>query len=183
MIRHNLRHWRKRACLATAAFGFVGAEPGSAQDDGLVTIDARRCAEIESRDERLACFEAQVDQAAKKPATPPAATTTSGSAQAAGSAAPPATPQVDAARVPPQQSQDASDQTAEWVGSITTLQQRIPYRYLITLDTGQVWEQALNERYALRVGQRVRVYKSRWGSHYRLEAEGLNGFIQVELVR
>jgi hypothetical protein len=89
---------------------------------------------------------------------------------------------VEAARVPPQQSHDASTET-EWLGSITTLTQRIPYRHLITLDTGQVWEQALNERYALRVGQRVRIYKTRWGAHYRLEAEGLNGFIQVDPVR
>jgi len=81
--------------------------------------------------------------------------------------------------VPPQQDQ----RETEWVGSIAALRERIPYRYLITLDTGQVWEQALNERFPLRVGQRVRIYSTRWGSHYRLEVEGLNGFIQVDLVQ
>jgi len=178
MDQPKQRRWRRSASLATAACCFVvSVESSFAQDDGQVTIDARRCAAIESRDERLTCFESQVEQAAKKPAT-----TTSGPAQTAGVPASPATPQVEAARVPPQQSHEASAET-EWLGSITTLTQRIPYRHLITLDTGQVWEQALNERYALRVGQRVRIYKTRWGSHYRLEAEGLNGFIQVDLVR
>ena len=71
----------------------------------------------------------------------------------------------------------------EWVGTITSLRQREPNLYLITLDNGQVWAQHVAERYALRVGQRVRVYQSKWGSSQRLEADGVKGFIQVELVR
>ena len=37
-----------------------------------VTIDARRCIEIESRDERLACFEAEVDEARERDENAPA---------------------------------------------------------------------------------------------------------------
>jgi hypothetical protein len=164
------------ACLATAVGCLVVCVASSfAQTNGLVTIDARRCADIESPNERLACFEAQVDEAAKQPASP--ATSTAGATQSTASA-PPATTQVESARVQPRQTREQT----EWVGSIASLRERIPYRYLITLDTGQVWEQAVNGRFALRVGQRVRIYRTRWGSHYRLEAEGLNGFIQVDLV-
>ena len=72
---------------------------------------------------------------------------------------------------------------SEWVGTITSLKLRAPNQYLITLDSGQVWSQQVAERYALRVGQRVRVYESKWGSSKRLEADGVKGFIQVELVR
>lgn len=164
MIQQNQRRRRRATCLAAVACCFVASvECGFAQSDGRVTIDARRCAEIQSPTERLACFEAQVDEASKQPAPP----------------ASPATTQVESARVAPQQNQEQT----EWVGSIAALRERIPYRYLITLDTGQVWEQAVNERFPLRVGQRVRIYSTRWGSHYRLEVDGLNGFIQVDLVQ
>ena len=91
-------------------------------------------------------------------------------------------PTVAVARVPPQNA--AADAPAnEWVGTITSLKLRAPNLYLVTLDSGQVWSQQVAERYALRVGQRVRVYESKWGSSKRLEADGVKGFIQVELVR
>lgn len=83
----------------------------------------------------------------------------------------------------PQQNHGEALDRREWIGSITSLRERIPNRHLITLDTGQIWEQAFNERFALRVGQRVRIYQTRWGAHYRLEADGVKGFIQVDRVR
>ena len=91
-------------------------------------------------------------------------------------------PTVAVARVPPQNA-GADAPANEWVGTITALKLRAPNQYLITLDSGQVWSQQVAERYALRVGQRVRVYESKWGSSKRLEADGVKGFIQVELVR
>ena len=39
------------------------------------------------------------------------------------------------------------------------------------------------QRYPLRVGARVRIYSTGWGEAYRLSAEEVNGFIQVERVR
>lgn len=68
------------------------------------------------------------------------------------------------------------------MGTITALRLREPNQYIVTLDTGQVWHQRYPERYALRVGQRVRIYESPWGAHQRLQADGVNGFIQVERV-
>jgi hypothetical protein len=183
MTGPNQRQWRTSAYLVTLFLmgSVIGVDRCLAQDDGLVTIDARRCIEIESPDERLACFEAQVKQPVKPQGAtaPPAAT---GSA-AAGSPAAPPTPQVESVRVPAQQARGDEASPTEWVGSITALQERVPRRWLITLDTGQIWEQQVAERYALRVGQRVRIYESRWGGHHRLEADGIKGFIQVDRVR
>jgi hypothetical protein len=145
-----------------------------AQDQGRVTIDARRCLEIESADERLACFETQVKGAESRGSTAPAT---------AGVPAPssePLTRTVDVADLPRQGAAADAPGRSEWVGSITSLREREPHRYLITLDSGQVWQQRLAERYPLRVGQRVRVYQSRFG--LRLQADGVNGFTHVERV-
>jgi len=140
-----------------------------------VTIDAARCIELASPEERLACFDAQVQNAASsEPASAAAGVPPAGQQQSA--------PTVAVARVPPQTA--AADAPAnEWVGTITSLRLRAPNLYVITLDSGQVWSQQVAERYALRVGQRVRVYESKWGSSKRLEADGVKGFIQVQLVR
>ena len=157
-------------------------EHALAQDPASpVTIDAARCVELASPEQRLACFDAQVESAARgersesgSPAPAAAGVSPAGQQQSA--------PTVAVARVPPQNA--AADVPAnEWVGTITSLRLRAPNLYLITLDSGQVWSQQVAERYSLRVGQRVRVYESKWGSSKRLEADGVKGFIQVELVR
>jgi hypothetical protein len=159
-------------CLLAAA-GFVGAiESLSGQEADNVTIDARRCMQIESPAERLACFEAQVGAApaatSDGPVPPPAAA--------------PAPRTVDVG-APPAQAVPAAPPEATSFGNITSLQLREPNRYLITLDTGQVWEQRVAARFPLRVGQRVRIEPTRWGSSERLYVEGLSGFIQVSRVR
>lgn len=143
------------ACIvAYSVCSLAGLEATFAQEQGRVTIDARRCLTLES----------------PAPAT---AAVPVPSAQ-------PSIPTVDVAALPGQGTPaDAPDQS-EWVGSITSLRARAPNQYLITLDSGQVWQQRLAERYPLRVGQRVRIYQSRFG--LRLEADGVNGFIQVERV-
>jgi len=48
---------------------------------------------------------------------------------------------------------------------------------VITLDSGEVWQQRGGDRYPLRVGQKVRIYQTRFGT--RLQADGVNGFIHV----
>jgi hypothetical protein len=183
MQRHtNLqRSYRSRiaTCLVACAGIVVCLDSAFAQSADQVTIDARRCTEIESPDERLACFEAEVDAARERSEAVPQA-----SNSAAGTPPQPSQPPtrtVDLTRV-----RDADERAAEqteWVGNITSLSQRTPNRYVITLDSGDVWLQTVAERYPLRVGQRVRVYATRWGSNQRLEADGVNGFIQVERVR
>lgn len=115
----------------------------------------------------MACFEAQVDAAERaggeRAVEPPRA-----------SSSPPERASARPANDEPTE--------REWVGTITALRLREPNQYIVTLDTGQVWHQRYPERYALRVGQRVRIYESPWGAHQRLQADGVNGFIQVERV-
>lgn len=178
--RHDPRRTRGVALVAGVFAGSIAVvASSSAQDEGLVTIDAARCLEIESPDERLACFEGEVGEARSNPRAAPAA-----AAPAAAPAPPPASPPpartVDIGNPSQRQSPDAQ---GEFVGSIAALSFRAPNKYLVTLDNGQIWEQQVAERYLLRVGQRVRVYPSRWGEAYRLEADDLNGFIQVTRVR
>jgi hypothetical protein len=69
------------------------------------------------------------------------------------------------------------------VATVTALKETVPNAYLITLDNGQVWRQDVPQRYPLEAGQRVTLSRTKWGVAYRLSAEGLHGFIQVERVR
>ena len=66
---------------------------------------------------------------------------------------------------------------------MTELHETVPNAWLITLDNGQVWRQNPPQRFALTAGQRVTLRGTKWGTSYRLSAETLNGFIQVERVR
>ena len=65
---------------------------------------------------------------------------------------------------------------------IVALREREPNKWLITLESGQVWYQTNSQRYRLREGMEVRIYPSRMGGAWRLSANELNGFIQVHRV-
>jgi hypothetical protein len=84
--------------------------------------------------------------------------------------------------LPPEKQEDEKD-LIELHSAISHLREYVPSRYLITLENGQVWRQMVGTRYRLEVGDKVRIYPSRWGESFRLSAEGLKGFIQVERVR
>jgi hypothetical protein len=69
-------------------------------------------------------------------------------------------------------------------GTIVALREIVPNRWLITLQNGQVWRQTFAEPYPLKIGQRVELKQARRSrSSYELAVVGLNGDIQVELVR
>ncbi len=53
---------------------------------------------------------------------------------------------------------------------------------VITLSSGQKWQQMITKRYFLKEGEEVRIYPTIWGSSYRLTSERLGGFIQVKRV-
>ncbi len=162
------------ACVvAHAVCSLTYLEATLAQEQG-VTIDARRCLELASPDERLACFETQVDDAQTRGSTPPA------TAAVPAPSSQQSTPTVEIANLPEQSTPADEPDQSEWAGNVTSLQERAPRQYLITLDSGQVWQQRIAERYPLRVGQRVRIQKSRFG--LRLHADGVNGFIYVERI-
>jgi len=176
---------------------------GNAQDaPASLTIDVGDCLTLKSPGTRFDCYERHVEaaKAANRPAsnaapqpdvataapTPPpsvtpvtdpvpiaAATTSSASASAMGSSTDTAGfPQRSSPPLPP-----------EIVATVTELHETVPNALLITLDNGQVWRQNIPQRFALKPGQRVTLHGTKWGSSFRLSADALNGFIQVERVR
>ena len=73
------------------------------------------------------------------------------------------------------------DGEEELIGRIAELQ-RGQNGWIVTLEHGQVWRQMNTKRYALREGQEVRIYPTRWGDSYRLSVVDGAGFIQVERI-
>jgi hypothetical protein len=161
--------------------GYMGWSPAGAQSAGDLSIQVGECVELESAAERYACFERQVDAAL---AEDPAGASDAEVARSVEGDEP-----VEVAEQPPSGAQESARSAAEaeqpeqFVSSIAALTERLPNEYVITLENGQTWRQVGAQRYPLRVGHHVRIYPTRWGDSYRLRAEGLNSFIQVERVR
>lgn len=74
------------------------------------------------------------------------------------------------------------DEGAELVDTVAAIDQRGPSMLLVTLESGQQWQQMISKRYPLAVGDEVRIYPTRWGSSFRLASERAGGYIQVERV-
>ncbi|MFZ8929461.1 MAG: hypothetical protein EBS81_07135 [Gammaproteobacteria bacterium] len=70
---------------------------------------------------------------------------------------------------------DGTEELRDVVAELDTYRNML----VITLESGQVWRQTHSRRFNLRVGDAVSISPSRWGESFRLEAERLNGFIQV----
>lgn len=158
------------------------------QDEARVLEEVRTCGELQRDSVRLACFDAIARAVAGgAPATtPPAATVAQPIAprSTASAAAPP--PQVSesfgrVAEPPPRASREPEGE--ELLSSVASLRELQLGRLEITLANGQVWRQVNTDRYALAVGHAVRIYPTRFGSYFRLTAEKLRGFVQVERVR
>ena len=143
----------------------AAAHAATAQETDNVTVDVGECTDLESPEERFACYEARVEAELRK--RDPAAV-------AAGAERP-----ADAA--PPAQTTD--EEPREIVSTVAAFRETVPNSYVITLENGQVWRQTFAERYSLRVGQSVTLSPTRWGKRFRLSAEGSNSNIQVERVR
>jgi hypothetical protein len=69
--------------------------------------------------------------------------------------------------------------------TVVALQERNPNRFLITLESGQVWYQSNSQRFRLTEGMAVRIYLSPLKGSYRLGRDDgkENGFIQVERIK
>lgn len=74
---------------------------------------------------------------------------------------------------------EGMQELVDTVASIRTLKQNL---IEVTLESGQVWRQMLSKRYPVNVGDTVIIRPTRWGSAYRMTAERISGFIQVERV-
>jgi hypothetical protein len=171
-IIRTKRGLRISAAAAVLA-GTAAIQPAGTQEPAEpVSVDVSECVKLTTPEERLACFESQVDAARGSPrapaATPPATTT-----------APADSGSRDARR------DDARGEEArppDVRAAVASLRETVPNAYLITLDNGEVWRQTVPKTYPLRQGDPIRIYYSRWGT-YRLTNEQLKSFIQVERVR
>ncbi len=143
--------------------GWFGIQVGLAQEADSVTVDVGECVDLTSPEERLACFERSIEAA--KQEGPVAA----------------AEPPIVGARET--DAEREANKLPEVIATVAELRETLPNSYLITLDNGQVWRQNRPKWYPLQPGYKVRLYPSRWGSSYRLAADKLNSFIQVERVR
>jgi hypothetical protein len=75
------------------------------------------------------------------------------------------------------------DGQQEMLDRIVAMSQREPNKWLITLESGQVWYQTNSARTRLRIGDDVRIYLSPLGSSYRMaKVDSQSGFIQVHRV-
>jgi hypothetical protein len=176
-----------KAFAALFCVGFVASSSRVLAQRSDPAAGLAVCAAIESAVARLDCF----DELARS--TTPARAT-------ADSRAPPRVP--DEARRDPNERATASpepanleegvsrreqrqaDRTArEIVGEVAALREIQPGRLEITLTNGQIWRQRNSERYYLQPGHEVRIYPSGFGQYFRLSANELRSFIQVERVQ
>jgi hypothetical protein len=142
------------------------------QGQGL-TIEVSQCADLAAPEQRLACYDRQVEavRGARSAASAPVAFAPAAPAPAAPAAAVPAAVAPAAASAAPAPAAQDEPVPADILAKVTELKETVPNSWLITLDNGQVWRQTTPEYYPLRVGLDVRIYyTARWRS-YRLTNE------------
>jgi hypothetical protein len=158
---------RTKCALRMAAMAVVAGiavRPATGQEAAeTLSVDVGECVKLTTPEERLACFESQVEDARSAPASATTAPAGSGSSGAGFEGR-------------------TEEQPPDLHAAVAELRETVPNSYLITLDNGQVWRQTVPKQYALRQGSPVRIYYSRWRA-YRLTNEQLKSFIQVERVR
>lgn len=190
-----------RRTIAVIAIGAIGAgvlPSAVAQDPKGLKIDVGDCVALEKPEERLACFEAQLEAARQRAAHVSASEATgadaaertpssSDAAEPIGPGTAPAVHNQKSASEPRSADDGGGAQRSserppvEIVAKVTELRETVPNAYVITLDNGQVWRQAHPMPYPLRPGLVVRLRETKFG--YRLTAPELHGQIQVERVR
>lgn len=77
---------------------------------------------------------------------------------------------------------EGDDGESTLIDTVAELEQLGPNLWQVTLEGGQQWRQMQSKRYNLQVGDEVRIYSTRWGSAYRMTADRVGGYIQVERV-
>lgn len=171
---------RPLAAAALLVAASLASPPSLGQERGQVTVDVERCLELQSAEERQACFGSQVDRALQASGSAEtAASIPAGEADGPAEARDPATSAAEQTLA--REAADPGD--LEYTGTIVEIDEYLPSAYIITLDNGQVWEQTEPKRYPLRPGLEVRIYPTRWGSRYRLTGLDSGGHIQVRRIR
>jgi hypothetical protein len=158
--------------VAALIAGAAAVHSVAAQIDSVV-VEVGECVDLPTPEQRLACFEAQVEAARS---APPAA-----AAAAAPAAASSTAPEDFGLREP--EPKEVREAPPEIHAKVVELRETVPNAFLITLDNGQVWRQTQPKYdYVLRPGSDVRIFASRWRS-FRLDSPQQRGYIQVERVR
>lgn len=75
--------------------------------------------------------------------------------------------------------ESGTDGTEVLVDRVVEAQRVEPTKWLLTLQSGQIWRQSVGKSYVIRPGDTVRISPTSWGSDYRLSVEGRRGYIQV----
>jgi len=153
-------------CMSSFGFAMlIGV--AFAQQSAPLVVDIASCVGIESVLERLECFD-DLARAAQAQAAPTRAA-------------------EDRFGLPDEEARARGSREPEGVreirGEVAALREIVPGQLEITLTNGQVWRQTNSDRYALQPGFTVRIYPTRFGQYYRLTAEVLRGFVQVERIR
>lgn len=184
------RELRIVGLLAVAAS--AGAALCAAAQGERLTVEVGQCVDLPTPEQRLACFEAQVEaargNAPAERAAPEVAERTSREPVAAPR---PATPSAADEPEPPaefgfrerRRPEPEPEPIPELRARIADLRETLPNAFLITLDNGQVWRQTRPDPYvSLKVGYDVRINFSRFRA-YRLTSPDMPGYVQVERVR
>jgi hypothetical protein len=179
--------------------GLLLAHAAVGQDGASVVVDLSECVNIVVDHERFACYERRVAESSRSDSSAAVDADAESRSQASSpSPAPLDLPepqsleerrsaraaervQANEERAQRKAARDESPEAEEagFISSVTQLRETVPNAWLVALDNGEVWEQVDPKPYRLREGMQVRIYRSTWGSSYRLTAPDLNGFIRV----
>jgi hypothetical protein len=196
------------AAFAAIAGGTAASQAALGEDTEALAVDLADCVELQSPEERFECYESRVEAARRERAPeaaadpgasgagvrtvviPPAAQAPSAQRESREPARGTAQPADEVLRTGPneetfglsQRRPEANERT-EIRATVASVRETIPQTYIIELENGQIWRQMRPRQYHLRPGHHVTIYSTNWGRAYRLSADELNGFIQVERVR
>lgn len=158
-------------------------------------IDVSECVDITDKLARVECYDAQVNiqpesvsnnidpapslEQTTKPAQP-VQSTTSTQIQIA---QPKTTPTKRALLANTLESDSKKEvEIEEQLDQIISLRKRGPGRWLITLESGQVWHQVNSKSFRLDEGMDIIIFPSPFGGSFRLKRDEMKGFIQVKRV-
>jgi hypothetical protein len=159
--------------VAGMLLSMMALAPAIAQDAPATTVDIGRCMDIKDRSDRIRCYDALADEVRAR--SRPQGAPTTGSA---------GTDKLSTfGKESPARVVDTKDGGEELHDRVESLRTSPAGNWILTLESGQVWQQSIPGSYNLRKGHEVRIYPSKWGNTYRLSAKELNGFIQVQRIK
>ena len=192
----DIPEMKTKSILPVSLYMLLSASNQAAEQSTPVIIDASPCLALTRPIERLTCFEDQAKSAQQPGAlipqqNLPMVSIPRKTARQPQQARPEPEPEAPQTVVIPENSfeenygirknsNDRNNRDTELIARIAVIKELNPNRKLITLENGQVWEQQGTKVFAMKAGDEVRIYPSRWGNSYRLASQSHNGFITVQ---